>query len=57
MLTKTGYHIIKELVTKKEKQEIDWFSPGGGGGGGVTPIYGLYRYVLRDRVFFEVLGP
>ena len=24
----------------------------GGGGGGVTPIYGLYRYVPRDRVWF-----
>jgi len=28
-------------------------SPGGG-----TPLYGLYRYVLRDRVWFlEVLDP
>ena len=27
------------------------FNPGGGGGGG-TPIYGLYRYVPRDRVWF-----
>ena len=28
--------------------------PGGGG----TPLYGLYRYVLRDRVWFlEVLDP
>ena len=28
------------------------------GRGGVPPIYGLYRYVPRDRVcFFEVLGP
>ena len=26
------------------------FSPGGGGGG--TPIYGLYRYVPRNRVWF-----
>ena len=25
--------------------------PGGGGGGG-SPIYGLYRYVPRDRVWF-----
>ena len=25
---------------------------GGGGGGGCTPIYGLYRYVPRDRVCF-----
>ena len=25
-------------------------SPGGGGGG--TPIYGLYKYVPRDRVWF-----
>ena len=25
---------------------------GGGGGGGGTPIYGLYRYVPRDRVWF-----
>ena len=25
---------------------------GGGGGGGGTPIYGLYRYVPRDRVCF-----
>ena len=24
----------------------------GGGGGGGTPIYGLYRYVPRDRVWF-----
>ena len=26
-------------------------APGGGGGGG-THIYGLYRYVPRDRVWF-----
>ena len=26
--------------------------PGGGGGGGGTPIYGLYRYVPRNRVWF-----
>ena len=26
-----------------------FFHPGGGGG---TPIYGLYRYVPRDRVWF-----
>ena len=26
------------------------FKPGGGGGGGGTRIYGLYRYVPRDRV-------
>ena len=26
-----------------------WRAPGGGGG---TPIYGLYRYVPRDRVWF-----
>ena len=26
--------------------------PGWGGGGGGTPIYGLYRYVPRDRVWF-----
>ena len=25
---------------------------GGGGGGGGTPIYGLYRYVPRNRVWF-----
>ena len=31
-------------------------TPGGGGGG--TPLYGLYRYVPRDRVWFlEVLDP
>ena len=24
----------------------------GGGGGGGTPIYGLYRYVPRNRVWF-----
>ena len=30
--------------------------PGGGGGG--TPLYGLYRYVPRNRVgFLEVLDP
>ena len=30
--------------------------PGGGGGG--TPLYGLYRYVPRNRVWFlEVLDP
>ena len=30
-------------------------TPGGGGG---TPIYGLYRYVPRNRVWFlEVLDP
>ena len=29
-----------------------------GGGGGVTPLYGLYRYVPRNRVgFLEVLDP
>ena len=29
--------------------------PGGGGG---TPLYGLYRYVPRNRVWFlEVLDP
>ena len=28
-------------------------TPGGGrGGGGGTPIYGLYRYVPQDRVWF-----
>ena len=28
------------------------------GGGGGTPLYGLYRYVPRDRVWFlEVLDP
>ena len=32
--------------------------PGGGGGGGGTPLYGLYRYVPRNRVgFLEVLDP
>ena len=39
---------------------FQWFSPfmlfldsrGGGGGGGGSPIYGLYRYVPRDRVWF-----
>ena len=31
---------------------------GGGGGGGGTPLYELYRYVPRDRVWFlEVLDP
>ena len=29
-----------------------------GGGGGGTPLYGLYRYVPRNRVgFLEVLDP
>ena len=40
-------------------------SPGGGNnakandpGGGGTPLYGLYRYVPRNRVWFlEVLDP
>ena len=33
------------------------YPPGGGGGGG-TPLYGLYRYVPRNRVWFlEVLDP
>ena len=29
------------------------YGPGGGGGG--TPLYGLYRYVRPQRVWFSVL--
>ena len=35
-------------------KEVNFSSPGGGG----TPLYGLYRYVPRNRVWFlEVLDP
>ena len=39
----TNLHIVLE--------RRGMYIPGGGGGGG-TPIYGLYRYVPRDRVCF-----
>ena len=32
---------------------LNWTRAASGGGrGGVTPIYGLYRYVPQDRVWF-----
>ena len=39
---------------KKAKELVASENPGGGG----TPLYGLYRYVPRNRVWFlEVLDP
>ena len=37
-------------INLKTKNAKIYSGPGGGGGG--TPIYGLYRYVPRDRVWF-----
>ena len=43
--------LVAELVFNKRS-----LSSRGGGGG--TPLYGLYRYVPRNRVWFlEVLDP
>ena len=40
-----------KFILRKILNFLSGHSPGGGGGGG-TSIYGLYRYVPRDRVGF-----
>ena len=58
MITNTVYVKLCSLKLKKKKknekvQDVSKIqSRGGGGGGGGTPIYGLYRYVPRDRIWF-----
>ena len=39
------------LVSQVRFLKIFW-NPARGGGGGGTPLYGLYRYVRRQRVWF-----
>ena len=39
------FPLVNFLMQGTEQRSL----PGGGGG---TPIYGLYRYVPRDRVWF-----
>ena len=47
---------LKEKVIPKSV--YFWSSPIKSPGGGGTPLYGLYRYVPRNRVWFlEVLDP
>ena len=50
-------HEAASIYTTAEKFEnVVCVRPGGGGGG--TPLYGLYRYVPRNMVWFlEVLDP
>ena len=48
ILTDDQFRFFQELYCLKH---IAWFSRGGGGKGrGVTPLYGLYRYVRPQRV-------
>ena len=45
----------REYITKNHITAFTKNVPGGGGG---TPLYGLYRYVPRHRVWLlEVLDP
>ena len=40
------------IPAKSGQKEFEHLSPPGQGGGGGTPIYGLYRHVPRNRVWF-----
>ena len=57
ILTANGLKLKRDSFLVIETRVNVWDSEkccggGGGGGGGGTPIYGLYRYVPRDRVWF-----
>ena len=47
MHKKEHIQLLLAAVTVRETSDL---TPGGGGGG--TPLYGLYRYVRRQRVWF-----
>ena len=44
--------LAPSIIDIPDTDDVGLYTWGGGGGGGGTPIYGLYRYVPRDRVCF-----
>ena len=48
----SGQKVFEQSITFSTTAVFSARSGGGGGGRGGTPIYGLYRYVPRNRVWF-----